>query len=169
MSRRSVLKKGAAAVGGAAAVLGGGAPLAQQAQAPAVLRGAQTGRRFRAALGGIQNLTFEELRLLPIQDRHVVVRTEATAPCYTLVVNGIGGTPSVDPAVVAEGQHDAVTVARESFVDGVVDDLGDQVVQAALACRADVHAWPLADGLEALEHGDGRRVVVTVEVGGKVG
>ncbi|OFW32413.1 MAG: hypothetical protein A3G76_12975 [Acidobacteria bacterium RIFCSPLOWO2_12_FULL_65_11] len=107
MSRRSVLKKGAVAVGGAAAVLGGGAPFAQAPStssgqgAPAVLRGAQTGRRFRAALGGAQNLSFEELRLLPIQDRHVVVRTEATAPCYTLVLNGIGGTPSVDPAVVA--------------------------------------------------------------------
>jgi S-(hydroxymethyl)glutathione dehydrogenase/alcohol dehydrogenase len=84
-------------------VLGGRQASAAQAptQAPAVLRGAQTGRRFRAALGGVQNLTFEELRLLPIGDRHVVVRTEATAPCYTLVLNGIGGTPSVDPAVVA--------------------------------------------------------------------
>ena len=144
MSRRSVLKKGAAAVGGAAAVLGGGAPLAQQAQAPAVLRGAQTGRRFRAALGGIQNLTFEELRLLPIQDRHVVVRTEATAPCYTLVVNGIGGTPSVAPAVVAAARGagpggrgpgapagggrgpQAPTIGNHTFV-GIVEAVGAQV------------------------------------------
>ena len=104
ISRRSVLKKGAAAVGGAAAVLGVGSTLAQQPQAPAVLRGAQTGRRFRAMLGGPQNLSLEELRLLPVQDRHVVVRTEATAPCYTLVVNGIGGTPSVSPEQLAAGR-----------------------------------------------------------------
>jgi S-(hydroxymethyl)glutathione dehydrogenase/alcohol dehydrogenase len=100
-----MLKSGAAAFGGAAALAGGSLVAQQQArpaaQSPAVLRNAQTGRRFRAALGGVQNLTFEELRLLPIGDRHVVVRTEATAPCYTLVLNGIGGTPSVDPGVVA--------------------------------------------------------------------
>lgn len=86
MSRRSVLKTGAAAVGGAAAALGGGTR-AQQPQAPAVLRGAQTGRRFRAMLGGPQNPRLEELRLLPIQERHVVVRTEATAPCATTVLD----------------------------------------------------------------------------------
>jgi len=61
--------------GSAAVALGGGA-LAQTPQAPAVSR---------------------ELRLLPIHERHVVVRTEATAPCYTLVANGIGGTPSISP------------------------------------------------------------------------
>src|SRR3954465_14532283 len=41
------------------------------------------------------------------------------------------------------------------------------VVQAALARGADVHAGALADGLEALEHGDRGRVVhAGVDVGG---
>ena len=149
-TRRSVLKKGAVAIGGAAA-LAGGSSLAQQqaapaAQAPAVLANAQTGRRFRAALGGAQNLSFEELRLLPIQARHVVVRTEATAPCYTLVLNGIGGTPSVDPAVVAAARGrgpggpgvgaagpagggrgpQAPTIGNHTFV-GVVEAVGPAV------------------------------------------
>ena len=52
-----------------------------------------------------------------------------------------------------------VGVAGQRLVDGVVDDLVDQVVQAALAGRADVHARPLAYRLEALEDGDGPRVV----------
>jgi len=109
VSRRNLLKKTAAAVagGGAATFFGvennllgqGGQP----ARAPAVLRGAQTGRRFKAALGGARNIAVEELQLLAIQDKHVVVRTEASAPCYTMVIGGIGGTPSVTPGPNAGG------------------------------------------------------------------
>ena len=72
----------------------------------------------------------------------------------------------LDAAVGAQREHDAVAVAGERLVDGVVDDLGDQVVQAALTGRADVHARALADGLEALQHRDRRGVVVAVDVGG---
>ena len=50
--------------------------------------------------------------------------------------------------------HDPVAVAGQRLVDGVVDDLADQVVQAALAGGADVHARALAHRLEALEHLD---------------
>jgi hypothetical protein len=70
-----------------------------------------------------------------------------------------------DSTIGTQGEHDAVAVAREGLVHGVVDDLGDQVVQAALTGGADVHARTLADGLEALEHGDRRGVVVAVAVG----
>jgi hypothetical protein len=47
-----------------------------------------------------------------------------------------------------------IGLAGERLVDGVVDDLVDQVVEAAGAGRADVHAGALADGLEALQDGD---------------
>ena len=56
-----------------------------------------------------------------------------------------------DPDVVAE--------AGERLVDGVVDDLIDQVVQSGLGGRADVHARALADGLEAFQNLDLRGVV----------
>ena len=52
-----------------------------------------------------------------------------------------------------------VAVAGQRLVDGVVDDLLDEVVQAALAGRADVHAGALADRLEPLEHLDRAGVV----------
>ena len=64
-----------------------------------------------------------------------------------------------DPAVGEQRDVDAVAVAGEGLVDRVVDDLVDQVVQAALTGGADVHARALADGVEALEDGDGTGVV----------
>ena len=44
-----------------------------------------------------------------------------------------------------------VAVAGEGLVDRVVDDLVDEVVEAARAGGTDVHAGPLADRLEALK------------------
>ena len=81
-----------------------------------------------------------DTRLLELR---VQVDREATA---------VVGDPD---AAVGEQHHvDRVAVAGERLVDRVVDDLPDEVVQAALAGRADVHAGPLADRLQALEHGD---------------
>ena len=45
-------------------------------------------------------------------------------------------------------------IAVHRLVDGVVEDLPDQVVQAGGADAADVHAGTLADGLEPFEDGD---------------
>ena len=56
--------------------------------------------------------------------------------------------------VGVDRDRDLVAVAGERLVDGVVDDLVDEVVEAPHAGRADVHAGPLANGLEALEDGD---------------
>ena len=53
-----------------------------------------------------------------------------------------------------------VGVAGHRLVDRVVDDLPDEVVQAARVGRADVHARPAADRLEALEDLDARGGVV---------
>ena len=50
--------------------------------------------------------------------------------------------------------RDLRAAAGQRLVDGVVDDLVDEVMQTALTGRADVHARPLADRLESLENGD---------------
>ena len=60
-----------------------------------------------------------------------------------------------------EGDRDFLGEAAERLVDGVVDDLVDHVVQArAVIGVADIHARPLAHGIEALEHLDRFRVVI---------
>ena len=63
------------------------------------------------------------------------------------------------PTVFEQRDLDPIAVAGQSLVDGVVDDLPHEVVQAAFAGRPDVHARALANCLEALEDGDGRGVV----------
>ncbi len=64
-----------------------------------------------------------------------------------------------DAAVGEQRDLDPVAVPGQRLVDRVVDHLVDQVVQAALAGRADVHARALADRLEPLEHLDVAGVV----------
>ena len=59
-----------------------------------------------------------------------------------------------DRVVGMKAHLDALVPAREGLVDRVVDDLVDEVVEAARARRADVHARAQANGLEALENGD---------------
>ena len=59
-----------------------------------------------------------------------------------------------DGPVPPQLDADARRVAARRLVHRVVEQLEDEVVQAARARRADVHAGPLAHGLEALEHRD---------------
>ena len=64
-------------------------------------------------------------------------------------------------AVSVEGHLDLVAVAGQSLVDGVVDHLIDHVVEArAVVGVADIHAGPLAHGIEALQNLDGLGAVV---------
>ena len=50
----------------------------------------------------------------------------------------------------------SVAIARECFVDGVVDDFEHEMMEPSLGRIADVHARPLADGFEPFE--DANRV-----------
>jgi hypothetical protein len=92
LTRRRVLKAGATALGGGAALLAGAAT-AQTSQAPAVLTGAQTGRSFRGLVRHDSTLDVQEMRLLPIDPRQVVIRSTAVAPCYTIVRGALGTNP----------------------------------------------------------------------------
>jgi hypothetical protein len=65
----------------------------------------------------------------------------------TVVGDGAG-------AVVVEHHQDLVAVAGQGLVNGVVDHLVHQVVQAPGAGGADVHARPLAHRLQALQNLD---------------
>ena len=78
------------------------------------------------------------------------------------------------PAVVSDGNGiaridghcDIRAVARQSLVNGVVHNLVDQVVQARLAGRADIHTGALADRLQTLQHLDLRATIFVVGLGG---
>ena len=56
-----------------------------------------------------------------------------------------------DRVVEVNADVDLVAVPGQRFVDRVVDDLVDQVMQTLRPGRADVHGRALAHGLEALE------------------
>src|SRR5687767_15952628 len=102
LSRRGLLKHGAAAAaGGALAVTA--APVA--GQAPAVV----TARRFRGWVSrgaGPGRTTLQELTLRPIAGRQVLVRTEATNLCYSNVgaVLGVqGGAARPNDTAIIQG------------------------------------------------------------------
>ena len=59
-----------------------------------------------------------------------------------------------DDLVLVHHGADRRAAPGQRLVDGVVDDLPDQVVQRTAVGAADVHAGPHAHGLEALEHTD---------------
>ncbi|MGD1073949.1 MAG: zinc-binding dehydrogenase [Bryobacteraceae bacterium] len=123
---------------GATALLAGAAAKAQQAGSPAVVTGTQAGRKFRAWLGNAASGQVEDLELLPLADRQVLVRTEASAPCYTLVLNGLGGTPSIppqppNPAAVAPGGGNPA-ILNHTFV-GVVEAIGPDVRRVKVGDR----------------------------------
>ena len=53
-----------------------------------------------------------------------------------------------------DGHLDQVGAVCERLVDGVVDHLEDEVMEPSGPRRADVHARPQPDRLEAFENGD---------------
>ena len=71
----------------------------------------------------------------------VNIRGNAT----TVVADGCG-------TVLAEGHQDPVAMARQGLVHRVVHHLIHKVVQSTRPRGADVHAWALADRLQALQH-----------------
>jgi S-(hydroxymethyl)glutathione dehydrogenase/alcohol dehydrogenase len=114
-----MLKK-AAAAGGVAL-----APQVVTGQAPAQLTGTQTGRRFKAFVRHGTGASVEELRLLAIQPREVLVRTQASAVCYT-IVGGALATTAVQQASIPNHSGMGVVEAIGPLVKRV--QVGDRVV-----------------------------------------
>ena len=85
ISRRDVIKKGGAAAG--------------VALAPQAVLAQRGGRTFRALVRYGTTAKVETLTLLPIQPREVLVRTQASGVCYT-IVGGLLGTRNVTSASI---------------------------------------------------------------------
>ena len=64
-----------------------------------------------------------------------------------------------DAVVLVHHDVDFVAISREGFVDRIVDDFPDQVMQPHLARRADVHRRALSHGFNAAQHLDRCRVI----------
>ena len=111
-SRRRALQ-GAAAAGGAVF-------------APQVLTGQQGGRRFKAFVRYKTGAQVEELRLTPLGPRDVVVRTEASGVCYTIVAGTLATTNVARPNIP---NHSGM---------GIVDEVGSQVQRVKKGDRVGV-------------------------------
>jgi len=142
MTRREMLRRGAAMAGGAVA-LGGGAAAAAGPAAPAVQVGATGGRQFRALVRHGTGLTVETLRLRPIAPRQVVVRTQAVAPCYTIVRDALATTPAARASVP---NHCGFGVVDQIGPDVRRVSVGDRVVVAGTSqcgvCYQCLHGRP---------------------------
>jgi len=146
LTRRGMLKTGASALGGGALLLGGGSldvAAAAQAQAPAIATGTQTGRTFRGLVRHDATLDVQEMQLLPIDSRQVVIRSLAVAPCYTIVRGALNTTP-IRRAEVPNHCGFGVVEAVGAMVKRV--QVGDRVVVAGTSqcgqCYQCLHGRP---------------------------
>lgn len=57
-------------------------------------------------------------------------------------------------AVLVDGDTDGVAISRQRFVDGVVDDLLNEMMQAAFIRGPDIHTGALSDRLQPFENLD---------------
>jgi S-(hydroxymethyl)glutathione dehydrogenase / alcohol dehydrogenase len=145
LSRRKLLKSGAAA--GGAALLAGAAPAA--AQAPAAI----TRRRFKAWISrgsGAGRTALHDVTLRPISGRQVVVRTEATNLCYSNAPAVLGLQPAVataatpSPLAIGSGvrQMNEMAVIQGHGGVGIVEAVGPEVRRVRVGDRVLVSGTP---------------------------
>ena len=138
LSRRDLLKTGAtAAVGGAALLLGA----TQGASAKST--GGIAGRRFKAwvhrEIAPGNKGAVEELKLLPVSGRQVVVRTEATQCCYSNVSRALG-LPGATRIGLGQPGKEAMILGHGGV--GVVEAIGPQVKRVRIGDRVIVGVTP---------------------------
>src|SRR6185295_12183319 len=121
ISRRKMLTRGAAAAVGSLPL----DPQVVTGQAPAQLTGTNAGRRFKAFVRRGTGASVEELKLHAIQPREVLVRTQASAVCYT-IVGGALATTAVQQASIPNHSGMGVVEAIGPLVKRV--QIGDRVV-----------------------------------------
>ena len=111
---------------GTAAAVGGVAFAAQANRAAAQPAGAQAGRKFRAFVAGPAGGSLQELKMLPLDENRVVVRTEACQACYTITNQTVRQIPEIPG-------HGGV---------GIVEAVGSQVRRVQVGDRVIVANTP---------------------------
>ncbi len=69
-----------------------------------------------------------------------------------------------DRTIGVDNNGDGVGDTRHDFVDAVIDDFLDEMVQTTLICGADIHAGAYTHGLQAFENLDVLFAVAAVAV-----
>ena len=143
-SRRNLLRSASAA----GAVLMPQVLAAQSAGAPAVKTNTVAGRKYRAIVStgfGPNTTRLEELTLLPIGGRQVVVRTEVSQCCYTMTARIFGTQDPPDPkgpqapAIVNDPNNAAI---QGHGGVGIVEAVGPQVRRVQVGDRVIVPVTP---------------------------
>jgi S-(hydroxymethyl)glutathione dehydrogenase/alcohol dehydrogenase len=179
LSRRTALKAGAAALSGAAALM---------AQATDDKKTSGAARKFRAWVtrgSGRNNGSVEELTLLPIKGRQVVVRTEAAHCCYSLSgrVLGLSDRNPGPPGTIQDVNQ---PVIQGHGGVGIVESVGPEVRRVKVGDRVIVSVTPQCGQCYQCLHGrpdrcqslsviqntpiatmkDGRSVIGLTDIGG---
>ena len=197
VSRRSVIKRGAAALGGgAAALLASGTSITAQSIASGP-GGDMAGRRFNALVTrgfGRNSTTLQELKMLPIGGRQIVVRNQATQCCYSIVSRMLGTQAPPDPNAPGPGgavptPAQLANAARPAIQGhggvGIVEAVGPAVRRVRVGDRVIVGVTPecgecyecirgradrcmvLGDpAIVVAEMADGTQIVQTTNIGG---
>ena len=111
-------------------------------------RGAHAVQAAGDLVGGLVELAPRvELGHDDLEGAHLLGGVDVHGDAAAVVLDG-------DHVALAEVHGDGRALSDQGLVDGVVDDLEDELVQAVQAGRADVHARPFADVLETLENLD---------------
>jgi len=118
VSRRNMFKKSAAAAAGAAFA---------QAQQPGPRATNTAGRKFRAMVRYRNGVSIEELKLLPIQPRDVLIRTQASIACYSLTPFALNTNNYSQPVIL---NHSGMGVAEEVGAQVKRVQPGDRVIVA---------------------------------------
>jgi S-(hydroxymethyl)glutathione dehydrogenase/alcohol dehydrogenase len=172
MDRRELLKNGAAAVvGGAVGAMS--ASEAQAGQAPAVVRSGSAGRPFKAWVRSGTQIQLENLRTLPLGPRSVLIRSEATQCCYSMVGEVLAPPEQNPPKIIGHGgvgvvEDVGVQVKRVKVGDRVIVANTPQCGQCAncLQGRSDMCDVKMMAMVPVAERADGTRVVGHNNYGG---
>src|SRR5262245_44106222 len=57
-----------------------------------------------------------------------------------------------DAVIDVNGHFDRIAMTGKRFVDGVIDDFINKMVQTTLASVADIHSWSLVDRFQAFQN-----------------
>jgi S-(hydroxymethyl)glutathione dehydrogenase / alcohol dehydrogenase len=134
-SRRQLLAGAVLAAGAAAGAVAGGQTFAASSAGPggASPSGATAGRRFRALVSFDDQVSVEQLRLLPVKPMDVVVRVECVAASYTIMRAILNPRPPGQGAFALTAPKGPMVLGQG--VVGVVEEVGAMVKRVRVGER----------------------------------